>query len=179
MESQDVSEEADWEANRVAAALGINLSEQIEREAQRVAAAFGVDKWEVTWCYEWWEFIGVGYGQELVRWTIEISSACWIGSEVGPKEVEVSDRELWQHHRSSCQIVRDSDEPDVWECNPLMPFNKLMARAFYRLGFENEDVLAQLNYPLTAHEKLELRLSIPREFWPKTWIDEEGAVQAR
>jgi hypothetical protein len=28
-----------------------------------------------------------------------------------------------------------------------------------------------LNYVFTAHEKLELRLSLPREFWPKKWLD--------
>jgi hypothetical protein len=34
-------------------------------------------------------------------------------------------------------------------------------------------VLADLKCLLTDEEKLELRLSTPREFWPKTWLDEE------
>jgi hypothetical protein len=38
------------------------------------------------------------------------------------------------------------------------------------LNFEDESVLSQLP-PLTAHEKLELRLSLPREFWPQKWAD--------
>lgn len=52
----------------------------------------------------------------------------------------------------------------------------LMARGLYRLEFEAkekvEDVLSQLP-ELTAHEKLELRPSFPREFWPQKWLDEE------
>lgn len=37
--------------------------------------------------------------------------------------------------------------------------------------------MAELNFPLSAHEKMEMHLSMPREFWPKTWLDEEGAVE--
>lgn len=52
--------------------------------------------------------------------------------------------------------------------------DKLLARGLYRLGFEDEDVLAKLNHPLSSHEKMELRLSLPREFWPKMWLAEEA-----
>lgn len=50
---------------------------------------------------------------------------------------------------------------------------KRIARALYRLGVEDQSVLSQFPQ-LSAHEKLELRFSLPREFWPKTWLDEEN-----
>ncbi len=40
-----------------------------------------------------------------------------------------------------------------------------MARGLYRLGIDDEDIVTQFNYSLSAHEKLELRLSLSREFW--------------
>ncbi len=47
-----------------------------------------------------------------------------------------------------------------------------MARGLYRLGFDEPAILAQLPQ-LSAHEKLELRLSMPREFWPQRWLEAE------
>lgn len=57
------------------------------------------------------------------------------------------------------------------EVDPV--YSQMMARGLYRLGFEDQSVWSQLPF-LCAHEKLELRLSLPREFWPKPWLDEEG-----
>ena len=51
-----------------------------------------------------------------------------------------------------------------------------MARGIHRLGIEEEYVWGQLNVIFTAHEKMELRLSMPREFWPQKWMDEEEAT---
>ena len=48
---------------------------------------------------------------------------------------------------------------------------ELMARGLYRLGL-GEDVLSQLP-ALSADEKMEIRLSFPREFWPRRWLNKE------
>jgi hypothetical protein len=69
--------------------------------------------------------------------------------------------------------VHNWDEEVGWWLDPLPQFHEFIARGLYRLGIEDEDILSQLNHPFTAHEKLELRLSMPREFWPQKWLDEE------
>lgn len=68
-------------------------------------------------------------------------------------------------------------ESEVWSNGMRMissndPSNALMSRGLYCLGFENPAIMSQLS-PLSAHEKLELRLSMPREFWPPQWWAEE------
>ncbi len=49
-----------------------------------------------------------------------------------------------------------------------------MARGLYCLGTDDSEALEQFYPAFSFHEKLELRLSLPREFWPQTWLDEEA-----
>jgi hypothetical protein len=53
--------------------------------------------------------------------------------------------------------------------------NTLFICGLYRLGLDDENDPRATHCSLSAHEKLELRLSMPREFWPQKWIDEEAA----
>lgn len=57
-----------------------------------------------------------------------------------------------------------------WD-KPVHPLHERMSRALYCLGFDNETISSQLPH-LSAHEKLELRLGLPREFWPQKWLRE-------
>jgi hypothetical protein len=49
-----------------------------------------------------------------------------------------------------------------------------MARVLFKLGHDTSFIEEHFD-TLSAHEKLELRLSMPREFWPQKWLDEEAA----
>lgn len=59
-----------------------------------------------------------------------------------------------------------------WQCVPHPLFDERMARGLYRLGLDDEDVLAKLNHPFSAHEQLELRDSMPRKYWPQKWLSD-------
>ena len=47
-----------------------------------------------------------------------------------------------------------------------------MARVLFKLVYD-VTLIENRFAILSAHEKLELRLSVPREFWPQKWLDEE------
>lgn len=144
----------------------IESSTNIAWEAARVAAAFGVGVCVISDHTDFWS---------LGNWLNDTDN--------GADHFEVQiDKMTGNMERLSvggyeCCVVRryDMGNPGsafvVWTSH-LNPYNELMARGLYRLGFEDPAILAQLP-PLSAHEKLELRLSMPREFWPKTWLEEE------
>lgn len=125
-------------------------------EAQRVAAAFGLDSFTVERTitsvhYEGW------LGEVLVTWRLGDPNARVKNICVGT--------------RSYCGVFLVNGD---WEWEQGHEGLDQMARGLYRLGIEDEEVLAHLNRPLSMHEKIELRLSMPREFWPKTWLAEES-----
>ncbi|BCM91852.1 hypothetical protein IAD21_03729 [Abditibacteriota bacterium] len=143
-----------------------DVSEEVLRQCQRVAAAFGVTKW--TW-YPHPPFVisdnldFSGYnGPYMVRWLIWSRT----GTESELCIVSIGDTELLRIHLEFDAVFEIREEPLPGE-------SELMARGLYCLGFEDETILSQLS-PLSAHEKMELRLSFPREFWPQKWLDEEG-----
>ncbi len=139
-----------------------DVSEKVVWEARRIAATFGVEKWIVSTT----EFEGYanfeGYAREtLVTWDIDLVTSSLDGLCLG------------RFPDNYTQVIYRLKTDNQWFCESNSGASELMARGLYRLGIEDEDVLAELNYPLTAHEKLQLRLSLPREFWPQKWIDEE------
>ncbi|RYF51008.1 MAG: hypothetical protein EOO38_04295 [Cytophagaceae bacterium] len=48
-----------------------------------------------------------------------------------------------------------------------------MARVLFKLGHDLSFIEEHFD-TLSAHEQMELRLSMPREFWPQKWLDEEA-----
>lgn len=137
----------------------------IEWEAARVACAFGVEEWETGFRasknnFSVWQFISEGVIVHC-QWDEDFWLSFRVGLHAGKGREVVGD--------GSCQW-RDY-EPD-FDCiqlgHPI--YNGIMARAMYCLGFP-ESVLQQLP-PLSAHEQLELKLTMPREFWPQKWLDE-------
>jgi hypothetical protein len=138
------------------------LSADVEWEAKRVAAAFGVEELSVSFTIVgvYADFEGYVRGT-LVTWDIELDTLILGGISIGRFPDDYS------------QVVYRIKEGDQWVCESNSADGELMARGLYCLDIQDEGVLAELDSPLTAHEKLELKLSMPREFWPKTWLDEE------
>jgi hypothetical protein len=132
---------------------------ELEWEVRRIAAAFGVGEFQSR--EEDWLITSVGKADTTqILWSIDARINAFFYIEVGENGCEVDSHTTWPQ----------GDEQ--WRFYPQPEFHELMARGLYCLGFEDEGVLAKLNYPLTAHEKLELRLAMPREFWPKMWPHE-------
>ena len=149
MEFEDVKEKADAEAQRLAVAFGLETFDLDDEDHNRRG----------YWTDYWGEWQG-----QLIMWTIELVSASFTHISTDEDSRTSSLSEEWPR-----------GEKKQWDVYPLRHphLDALMARGLYRLGFEDEGVLSQLP-PLSAHEKLEVRLSMPREFWPQKWRDEEG-----
>ncbi|RYX80816.1 hypothetical protein EON83_26840 [bacterium] len=139
-----------------------SLSEDIKREARRVAAAFGVENWAISIEHHGFGFEHQNETSNLCHYVRIREDGVWIF-------ILISDSETYSN---GCRV---SWHMDQWLCTlaNVPVHNEVMGRGLYRLGFDNEAILSQLS--LTAHEKLELRLSTPREFWPNQWQDKEAA----
>lgn len=146
-----------------------DLSERIEWQTRRVAAAFGVKEWgQVTEEVEHGVTAFTGLiGEQKVTWAIMDRTGLYAGVGVTNFDSDDSYVSVVQNNEGAWYTGLSSNR-----------HNELMVRGLYRLGFEDEGVLAELNHPLTAHEKLELRFSLPREFWPQRWRDEEQTSRA-
>ncbi|BCM88420.1 hypothetical protein IAD21_00251 [Abditibacteriota bacterium] len=110
-------------------------------------------------------------GTTPIAWSVDKTELTFIHIVIG-YTVEYAERSI-----SLLKVPSIHDEIE-WDfsltLHPNSEFHDLFARVLYRLGFEEESVLSQLP-TLSMHEKLELRLSMPREFWPKQWLDEEAS----
>ena len=137
------------------------LSEEVQWELKRVGAAFGIREWIVDDGPN--QVNGVSYEGAVVSCGVDLNTARFIGVQVkGPNNAtSIIYDEGWIH----------SSPQSFWNCEFHPVTSSLMFRGLYRMGFD-ESVLNQLP-ALTAHEKLELRLSMPREFWPRKWLEEE------
>ena len=130
-------------------------SERIDYEVRRVAAAFGMLHWEINDWGGLWMISGIGERGAQVRCGIIASDARCMGIRVGNDSGD------------ECEIYEKA--PTLWVCRLNPMFNEVMARGLYRLGFDNKFVLDELNYPLSQHERAELRLTMPQKFWPTEW----------
>ena len=161
------------------------VSEKVEREARRVAVALNADEFRLVGCDKsvsnsvtYALYRGL-WGKTTVQWTIMVEEAALQSIRIGLNQSLASDE---------CRVFRLQTDStcteSVWEPwatmeNPYFQsppvFREHMAHTLYCLGIDIEDEqdLAFLDVSLSAHEKLELRLSMPREFWPQKWLDEE------
>jgi hypothetical protein len=140
MEFEDVSEEVDW-------------------EARRVAAAFGLVEWD-----EQGESCGDLFSSSRKQ---DFEVRCCIDNQARLFDLHIENVD------DPTTIYCDVELQPEFYCVPCFgnpSYNELMARGLYRLGFDDPALSSQLP-ELNAHEKLELRLSMPCEFWPKTWQD--------
>ncbi len=136
-----------------------DVSAEVEWEARRVAAAFGVEEWESTAAFDdasWVEFDGCSASTAI--W-------CAILDDGTIEQISVGERP------HSCLV--EMEEGRLEGITSEVEYRELMARGLFRMGVDDPYILRTLNCPLSAHEKLELRVSLPREFWPKKWLDED------
>lgn len=152
------------------------LSEQIEYECRRIAAAFGVKEWHLTEGERpFLRYEGRFYQSDNV-WE-------WVTWELNPIDgalfsLEIGDYGGWCRVYDLLLVSEEyralhPDKDKYWMLNYNPHFQERLARGLYRLGFEDKDVLAELDRPFSAHEQMELRLPMPRELWPQKWLDEE------
>lgn len=163
MEPEIVSEDWDWEVRRVAAVFGAKDKPKMSIGGPFVSAdaCFGPNE-----DYLEWKFIRP-IGSVLIPY--------WIYLKVAQKSddgVNWADKDDWPSYSQ----INYFQSRGVWYREAFGEFQDKMShslvRGLYCLGFE-DSVINIVNYPLTSHEKLELRLSLPREFWPQKWLDEE------
>lgn len=144
-----------------------DVIKKMQFEARRVAAAFGVERWED--CFADIHRLGLeGYSyssESGLEWGVSANGPDYItvhwqngGAEIWFDKGTITSIELKEHIELEEHVDRH------W-----------LARGLYQLGFENEGLLILLP-ALTTHEKAELRLNFPREFWPQKWIDEDGEI---
>ncbi|RYX80189.1 hypothetical protein EON83_29695 [bacterium] len=141
-----------------------NVSEEVKREARRFAAAFGVEKWERKEESELHVLLVSRAGSHKVGCSI-----CHTTGHI--EEIGVVKDDLI----ALLFVDRWDGRQEIVEFDRVLPDDyDFMVRGLHCLGYKDEEVLSQLP-PLTAHERMELRLSMPREFWPQKWLDEEAA----
>ena len=155
------------------------LSERIEWESHRVAAAFGAP----------WSFVAEflpesGASGTLFRfrsWNVMLAADTRLVFTFRQYKGALTWSQVCLYRGGDeqwCDLQSTLSDEDTWTCWTLTStggLNELMMRALYCLNFEEEGVFQKLNSPLSAHEKMELRLSMPREFWPHKWHEEESA----
>jgi hypothetical protein len=152
MEFEDVSEKMEWKARRVAAAFQVNNPtigpwHEFTPKIIRVLDARDRGYEMMVWFYEDHTYFCFDEGKEL---------------SIIVKEGVVT------------TIFDERTVKEEQEGVPIVPLAPI-GRGFYKLGYDysllEERFRVQL---LSAHEKLELRLSMPREFWPQKWLEEEA-----
>ncbi len=143
------------------------LSEEVEWECKRVVAAFGVTGWTQRNLHKESELLFDATGESFrVMWWISslpLAPILLLAIEVRPPRGREGKATWLTSYESNFQYeVREVGEST----------RELMARGLYCLCVENQNISDQLP-ALSAHEKLELRLSMSREFWPQKWFEEE------
>lgn len=144
-----------------------DVSENLEWEARRVAAAFGVK--------EWIEFFPKASAEDRAHFEGKAKShwVHWVFIRHDTHLLYIYVGERNDEHNYCSFSNYSFDNHARYQCHPHRDYNRHMARGLYLLGFEDKILFMELAQTLSTREKLELRLSLPREFWLKTWLDEE------
>ncbi len=142
------------------------INDEVEWEACRVARAFGIND------------------PSTARWNglfASVQGSCALGEPLGVAAYWFDDQTTFVF-TVQCELSLVIKQDAITEINGLVahPDERVIplepiVRALYQLGYDCSLLENQARRPpLTAHEKLELRLSMPREFWPKKWLEEVG-----
>ncbi|BCM88905.1 hypothetical protein IAD21_00747 [Abditibacteriota bacterium] len=138
-----------------------DVSEKVEWEARRVAAAFGVGEWKPN-----------EPSREIISYScFNNGTEYYVSFDTDGELKTLNIDEVESRQYTHCELQNLG--MGQWSLYNYSQYGKEMAYGLYRLGFEDEGILSQLP-PISAHEKLELRFSMPREFWPQKWLDEEA-----
>lgn len=139
-----------------------DVTEKTEWQVRMVVAGFEVKEWKKEESETVWVFKGHTWRLIPVLWTIDKGSGHWAKMSVGS-----GPDEAW------FEIDQATATADFRLGNPQC--NELLMQGLYRLGVDSNDLLREFSVGLfSAHQIMELRLSLPREFWPQKWIDEEA-----
>jgi hypothetical protein len=162
-----------------------HYSEIIVRKADQVAVAFGLTNWQHMqsggndhyFDTLQSDFATVGHFggpcEEFFFSVVgEVKIGWWMSPNMRPFEISVQIKKGKESTVAQLSYDQSTSKYELLSVGAIAEAQNLMARGLYRLGFEDEAISSQLP-PLTNHEKLELRVSMPREFWPRTWLDEE------
>ncbi len=135
------------------------LNENLEWEMRRIAAAFGMPNCES--------------GMQMVHNNGHIFFfKSELSLEVHSHDYVIDTLQVGRRQGEYCEVWRNDDTNDWCIVGEPQNMCNLMARALYCLGFEDEEVFAELKCSLSAHDKMEFRLSMPHDFWPQKWQDE-------
>lgn len=134
------------------------LNEQVEWEMRRVAVAFGMQEWTHYYANPVWHCTGRADKKQFA-WQLSAQTLKLTSLSIAEKGA----RTTLAYFLPDLGMRSGSN-------------NALMSRGLYCLGIETENTSVQLP-TLSAHEKMELRLSMPHEFWPQKWIDGENAAE--
>lgn len=128
-----------------------------QEESSRIATAFGVQSYTTLWEHRHL-YCEAKVNQFDVSWTVE------------PQPLRFSCIML-EHGFKNCEIYWNHGYRVYWSKPEFVPF---LVSGLFRLGFKDWGIFDYHLNCLTAHEKVELMLSVPREYWPQKW--REGAV---
>lgn len=129
-------------------------------EVRRVAAALGCANWfEVNGSQFERRFEGVTASGRKVNW--------WVSYYPAVEGIGFCEKRHAIHREAFGQI-------GPWHVGKKLDSEEatFLARTLYCLGVEEQGVWDELKNPLTAHDKIELRLTLPQEFWPSLWREE-------
>ncbi|RYF52072.1 MAG: hypothetical protein EOO38_01430 [Cytophagaceae bacterium] len=144
-----------------------DLDQKVQWEARRVAAAFGVESFTASGGHATLTNFYASEGEVSLWWALdsrrEKTMLRVLDITTGNQRCQVS----------VTKVLGNVNEEDKWVLIDQGVLREEMAGWLYCLGFDDENVLSRLP-ALTMHEKMELRLSISREFWSQKWRDEEA-----
>jgi hypothetical protein len=147
----------------------VRLTDFVAFETQRVATAFRIEQLKLEEEREdYLRFSGLFEGGlHRLEWNIGE------GGVFGFYWSERYETDSWRYGLQITSAPKAPAPRNRWRLYGGLSgkYNELAARGLCRLGFDDEDILRQLP-GITAHEQLELRRSMPREFWLQKWFDE-------
>ncbi|RYX80949.1 hypothetical protein EON83_26435 [bacterium] len=147
-----------------------DVSEEMQRDARRIAVAFGRKSKKNIEVYPD-RFIDLGVDFASIRMAFRYRNnglKTVVAHFLRGEQWRISLETGFSGNGKNFQYVRS----DGLHMNGDALAPEMMV-AIYKLGLDLEPLQRVFNLTLTYHEQLELRLSMPREFWPQKWLDEE------
>ncbi|RYX83805.1 hypothetical protein EON83_12705 [bacterium] len=135
-----------------------SLEGKMERQTRLIASAFGVEKWEQEDADIAQNYWGNNARLVPIRWSID--KDCALLNRVG---VGQESDEAW------LAIDNTNHYADFRIGSP--EYNRTLVHGLYCFAFDSDELWREFGVSLSMHEKIELRLSMPREFWPQMWFE--------
>lgn len=161
------------------------LSRAIHWEARRVAEAFGIKDWSsvpVVGSATRFGFTGEcggidgedGSRQEEAGGQVGVALLWMVAPGVRVDYLCLGDSLADQE----CSLLYDRTL-DRWKLCSQLRHAHLLACGLYCLGIVADTLAVEFDLELSLEQKEQLRLTLPREFWPKAWLEEEEMDAAK